>query len=220
MIWLILITLMRFTFSRGFVSFLLVFVSISLLLILLRFQGVQINLSKAIAVEQAYYLQMNAKEAVLEAARSGTQEGLRQYLVEIAASGATFNIDSAYSRARVEAHRRMAVLDNFESTVESDFEIMLWCGYIDKSDLGSLKTRMLVEEKVLACNGCEPISSSKCADFVNFVPQADFLAISSVYFEGRSPFYPLKHGVVGVSVYSKNSMFLGFLLFLHQNTLR
>ncbi|HIH23120.1 TPA: hypothetical protein HA238_05310 [Candidatus Micrarchaeota archaeon] len=198
--------------SLGFVSFILVFVSISLLLILLRFQGVQINLSKAIAVEQAYYLQMNAKEAVLEAARSGSQEGLKQYLAELAISGSKFNIDSAYSRARAEAHRRMALLDNFWSFESSesfelvavpDFETRLWCGYTDSIELESIKLRMLQEGTVLSCNGCDSISSFKCIDFVNFVPQPDFLSINSFYLEGRSPFYLLKHGVVGVSVYSK-----------------
>lgn len=66
---------------QGFVSFILVFVSVPLLLSALSISQAagHSDLSKAVAVERAYGLHMNAKEAVLEAVRQGSGSGFAAY---------------------------------------------------------------------------------------------------------------------------------------------
>jgi hypothetical protein len=66
---------------RGYLSFVLAFVSILLILSLLEAQLVSrdFELSKAVAVQRAYSLQMNAKEVIFELAREGANEGFDGY---------------------------------------------------------------------------------------------------------------------------------------------
>ncbi len=66
---------------RGYLSFVLVFSSVMLIItLILVFQAsVSADYSKAVSVERAYAIQMNAKEAVLESVRYGSLGGFRLY---------------------------------------------------------------------------------------------------------------------------------------------
>ena len=66
---------------RGYLSFILVLVSLQLVFSLLEIKSAtdSFDLSKALSVERAYSVQMNVKECVLEAARQGAHEGFAVY---------------------------------------------------------------------------------------------------------------------------------------------
>ena len=66
---------------KGYLSFVLVFVSVLVLLYLLeaQFSSRNFELSKAITVQRAYALQMNVKENLLEIAKQGAREGFDLY---------------------------------------------------------------------------------------------------------------------------------------------
>ncbi len=66
---------------RGYLSFILVFIAVLLLLSLLRLHDASYStdLSKAVAAERTYAVQMNAKESVIEAARQGALGGFSDY---------------------------------------------------------------------------------------------------------------------------------------------
>ncbi len=63
---------------RGYLSFILVLISLLLVLSLLEF-SIQIDLSKAISLERLYGVEMNAKEATIEALRTGSNDGFSNY---------------------------------------------------------------------------------------------------------------------------------------------
>jgi len=66
---------------RGYLSFILVLVSLQLILSLLEVKEASdsADLSKALSVERAYSLHMNVKECIMESARQGAQEGFTAY---------------------------------------------------------------------------------------------------------------------------------------------
>ncbi len=66
---------------RGYLSFILVLVSLQLVFSLLEVKSASesTDLSKAISVERTYSVQMNVKECILEAARQGASEGFAAY---------------------------------------------------------------------------------------------------------------------------------------------
>ena len=70
---------------RGYFTFLIVFAAFLLLISLAQFNtnAKTSNLGPAIWVERYYQVQMNAKEAVVEAAREGAKEGFFQYSAEL-----------------------------------------------------------------------------------------------------------------------------------------
>lgn len=66
---------------RGHLSFVLVFLSVLLLFHLLELQlaSKDFGLSKAVAVQRIYSVQMNIKENILEASRQGAVDGFSEY---------------------------------------------------------------------------------------------------------------------------------------------
>lgn len=66
---------------RGYLSFVLVLVSIVLVLSLLEF-SIKEESTKALLTERSYSLSMNVKEAVIESIRYGAHEGYSQYDLE------------------------------------------------------------------------------------------------------------------------------------------
>ena len=66
---------------RGYLSFVLVFVSVLLLLYVLQLHLTvnDFNLDKAIAVHRTYSVQMNVKEVLLELARQNAEKGFNEY---------------------------------------------------------------------------------------------------------------------------------------------
>ena len=66
---------------RGYLSFILVFIAVLLLLALLRLHDAahSTDLSKAVAAERTYAVQMNVKESVVESARRGALAGFSDY---------------------------------------------------------------------------------------------------------------------------------------------
>ena len=63
---------------KGYLSFVLVLVSLSLILLLLNIQPSQ-NFSKAISLERISSIQMNLKEVLIESIRQGAQSGFADY---------------------------------------------------------------------------------------------------------------------------------------------
>lgn len=66
---------------QGYLSFIVVFASLVLIFSLLEVQAASgsIDLSKAVSVERAYGVQMNAKEAAIESVRHGALYGFTEY---------------------------------------------------------------------------------------------------------------------------------------------
>lgn len=128
---------------RGYLSFLLAFASVFLILSFIEAseQSGKISFSKAIAAERAYQAQMNAKEAVLEAAHDGAAEGFRIYnsthTVAACADPATgdlcFKADDARLAAKLGAYSYIAKLS--EARVDPDMDVRIWCRQAMSRDL-------------------------------------------------------------------------------------
>jgi hypothetical protein len=185
---------------RGYLSFILVFASLILLLTLLQAfsRSVDSNLSKEIAMGRAYHIQLNVRDAVLEAAAQGARDGFLEYTVLHVAEG-DFDPAAAREAARRKAYERMSALSKW--TFDPDFDVKLWCGYTDQRETRALQGKMLDEKNALICADCSGLDSPACADFVNLDAWGEN-GPASVWLGANEPLNLLQEGVVGVSVYS------------------
>lgn len=184
---------------KGYFTFVLVFISV--ILVLNSFENYALNASqshaKQISIERAYQIQLNVKEAMLEAARSGAQAGLEEYVLTHPED--EFDIAEAREAARKKALELVSRLDGWE--FDPDFETALWCGYTGEMEIERLKRRMLDEGRLAICNECSRISYQECGNFVN-VDIGTGGKIASVWLGANNPMNPLDEGLVGVSIYS------------------
>ncbi|MFA6530711.1 MAG: hypothetical protein WCT31_03185 [Candidatus Micrarchaeia archaeon] len=201
---------------KGYFAFVLVFISVILVLNSFENYALSANQSQAkqISIERAYQLQLNAKEAMLEAARNGALFGFEEYLLTHLEGD--FNFKEAREAARKKAFEYVSKLDGWE--FDPDFEVWLWCGYSTEYEIGKLKEKMLAERNVMVCPECYSLSDSECASFVN-LDIGTGGDISSIWFGGNNPLNPLDDGIVGVSVYSDKLSVAG-ASFIPQNEKR
>ncbi len=152
---------------RGYVSFLLVLAALAILAILAGAysNSKSLNFSKAIALERADQLSLDAKRAMLTAAKYGAIAGFAGYAAEIMASGGgqAFNPNEAKERVKDGVIASLALLDFAE---EEDYEISLWCGEIaGESGLDSIAEQTLRAGSPEMCDACKP--TSLCRDYVD-----------------------------------------------------
>ena len=184
---------------RGYFSFILVFASVLLLLNLFHsFSDLNDNYSKEIAIEKAYQLQLNAKEAIMEAARQGARQGLIEYTLLHAIEG-DYSLEDARDAARKKAFERISTLHGWE--FEPEFEVKIWCGATNDNELAKLKNKMLSDGKAQTCAGCLEINEPECEDYVNVDFDVNW-DIVAVWLGNNKDMGILDTGLVGVSVYS------------------
>jgi len=179
---------------RGYVSFVLVLLSVLIILFLIdAHNSSSFEFSKQIAIEKAYQTQMNVKETIFEAGLYGAKEGISSYLIE----HRDVDLQELRKAARKGAHERIKLLENHG--YGNDVEI--WCGYISSSDMRKTINRMGNEKKAALCQDCRKISSEECLEFIQV--EIDPVEMSfELYFQGEDP-APGKSGIVGISVYDE-----------------
>src|SRR3989338_4010110 len=100
---------------RAYVTFILVFAA--LVILIYSFEAAvnssSLNLSKPAAVNRIFHTELNIKENVIEAARSGAVESFVAYSI-VAIPTDTFNIKDAKKAAKLGAYAKIASLDLYE----------------------------------------------------------------------------------------------------------
>ena len=182
---------------RGYVSFLLVLASLSLIL----YSAAALSAthghshSKAIALQRTGYLSMNVKESLSEAVSYGLKEGALLYDAATPPEERTPQGREAALRAAAFASLSIFPLHSFDD----DFEVELWCAYATESELSALPKEMREKGAALAPSASNPLSSPLCAEFIQIVqePGRDY-----AYLKGPLPPAPIAQGIVGISIYS------------------
>ncbi len=191
---------------RGYFAFLVVFVSVFLLISLSQSLGANYsNFNKAtdIAIEQNYQMQLNLKYSILEAGDQWTKKALFEYM--LLHLGEPFDVNDMkefVSNKAFEGIGKVAI--NIGKVYEADnYDIIVWCGYLNDNELAVLKKKMFAEKKALICEECQPIENEECKGFVNFDINAGTGQFSYLWLGANKPLDIFKKGVIGVSVYDK-----------------
>lgn len=174
---------------RGYITFVL---SVAILAIFLHLAAMQneVSLSRALAAEALYQKQQNAKELLLEGARSGAGEGLRQYWLA-KAIGIPFSQAEAERYAHVAAYLR---LREVAGTIK-DETLQSWCGAITPWSTREIHDSMQSAQRAVPCATCKPLTD--CPDVI--AVQVDDAGTEGVV-ALRSDRFPST--VVGISSYS------------------
>jgi hypothetical protein len=152
---------------QGYLGFLLVFVSVFLILTLIEAanSATQISLSKAIAAERVYQVQMNAKEVIIESIRQGGREGFLAYnsthhvkfckSVDPRLRVLCFRKKEADLWIRAGAYIKLASLDT--DMFDSSMDVKIFC--MDSiTDLGARGIAQSVRLGKQNCPGCKHFS--------------------------------------------------------------
>lgn len=142
---------------RGYLTFILALAAFAIFLHLSAMPR-EVSLHKALAVEKVYQEQQNAKELILEAVRSGAEEGLQQYAAEALVSK-HFDRREAEERAKEEAFRRLILL-----TQQNTERVQVWCGGIDYGQTEEMLDSMQARERAEHCSGCRELN--ECREFI------------------------------------------------------
>jgi hypothetical protein len=143
---------------RGYLSFLLVLASLLLVIMLLVSAAAlkDFSLSRAIAAERTYQLQMNIKEVVLEAGRQGAVQAFTTYSFTHSKDACirkpmfTMNPDcfkdvEAMQQAKEGAYDRIKMLTAFDP----DYAILLWCGLpLTESEARNHSAKMITDSSL------------------------------------------------------------------------
>ena len=195
---------------RGFVSFILVFLSIAIILVLLSV-NTSVNYSKAIQLKRMHSLELDIKNAVLDLAKTGADRAVKEYVKEKAAEAALSGkpleteINEAKARARAAAHNEMKKLTNLK---DDQFEFKIWCGFVSETELKNLRDKML-EEKII-CNSCLEIENEICAEFIQVDPKIDAANIDG---SANVQLWKESMGVIGISIYSNEMASVSYIPF-------
>ena len=181
---------------RGYVTFLLVFASLSLIIASSSMLAVSHSpyFPRTLEVERAAHLSMNIKESISEAASYGLKQGAYIYDTTTLPEERTPQARDAALRASI--FSSLSKLPNH--TYDPDYEIIIWCGYVSQQELDSLPEEMLEQEEARMCEGCAPLDNLLCASFLEIKQEPD-----SVLLKGPLPTDPLASGIIGISVYSE-----------------
>lgn len=210
---------------KGYLSFILAFASIFLILsfIAINLESTNINMARTLAVERSYQIQLNLKEAMIGSAKAGALDGYQQYAMGRSDDACTlfckergvcllpktppcnkfkcksfcFKESDAEDAAEEGAATRMAeVQDRFD---QDDISISIWCDRYGSLDERSLSRRISQDGSAKPCHGCYP-AGSLCSD----VFDADVIPDSATgsYYLGSLGFSPTESGgSFGSSVY-------------------
>lgn len=84
-----------------------------------------------------------------------------------------------------------------------DFEVKLWCGYIDMNTKSRLSAQMITNGRVENCPGCTDLNMPECAAFIQLSQKTAPDGNDSVSLKGPFlPSTPFSFGAVGASIYS------------------
>jgi hypothetical protein len=156
-----------------------------------------------IAVDRAYQLQLNMKDLLLEAAKTGAKQGFDDYMLlcttaELEGSGKCEH-GKARDAAIRGAQRKMIELQG--QTYDSDFTVKFWCGVPISTEYADLKRKMTMEKKVLVPFLSFHLDSPECLSVIDARVTQQF-ALDSVGFSGTLADSDLPASF-GVSVYSE-----------------
>lgn len=212
---------------RGYLSFLLVFASVLIVLSAIHIYLISGNIdaSDAILAERTHQENMNLKELVLEAVREGGQDGYSFYdslhshescvkycpnmgactlphtppcdLVQCELS--CFRLSDAQKAAEDGAISRLQEL----AKTEFSEDFTLWCGEVSDSQSRKLAKRMREEKTTLSCENCMMVADESCTEYlnaeINVTPDIGETSgiLSSITLSQLSG-----EGVIGISMYS------------------
>lgn len=186
----------------------------------------QIDLSEAIAAERVYQAQMNAKEALLEAARRGALEAYSEYDLShsqeacvrycpemgvcavpgnppcdpVLCGAQCFRVSDAEAAAEYGAMAGMRGAAAAE--FDPDVDIVAWCGPEPLDfQAGALAGRMMEGGAAMACDGCGDVSAAACGSSLTASVEpdrgGDTDRLASLQLAPRAG-----TGVIGISAYS------------------
>jgi len=153
---------------RGFISFLLVFAFLVIFLYSLfpLLSSFEFDQSKNIAIERAYSLEMNLKEAILEGTREAAVSAFEEYLLTHPSYG-SFNLDELEEEIKDSVQEKILQLEFISSTNSEDFEFKFFCGDPSSLEISSWKKKMLEQGKIEKCLSCEEFDSDSCKEIIN-----------------------------------------------------
>ena len=183
---------------RGYLSFLLVLsIMVCIFVFLAPFPELHANSDyAAIEAERTNSISMNIKETII----LSTSYWLRT---------SAYAYDSAPSEEKNPVERELAIKAGILSgwtllhnhQFSEDFEVQLWCGHITADTREGLSKQMLEEGSILPCNGCQPLYSPVCTEFIQLDQKELPDEEDKVRLASSSPL-PTFFGAVGASIYS------------------
>lgn len=197
---------------RGYVTFILVFFAVALLLLSLEAltNSDKTNLSQAIAFSRVSKIDLNAKDTITELAREGAKDGLNAYIAVKVAEAAEkcadlvtcsppeFNERDAELAVNSAVYLKILKLEN--QSFANNVEVKFWCNNDVPSDLSILKDSVLNSNSALKCQTCSSLSNPICSAMV----------ISKVDTTGKLPVLEYvqltdssRQGIIGISIFDK-----------------
>ena len=188
---------------RGFVSFIIVFISIAIILVILSTSSA-VNLSQSIELERMHNFELDIKNSLLDLAKQGADRAIKDYVKEKLAEAATgvppyFDPQEMKNRARLAAHEEMKKI--LLVSDDNIFRTRVWCGFASNTELRDLSEKILKDKNPLVCENCFDIKD--CADFVQIKLEWQDISHPRVNVSFWKAQDLDKKGVVGLSIYSK-----------------
>lgn len=196
---------------RGFVSFLIVFACIAIILLLLSINPV-VSHSNQAGLKKLNVLELDIKNTLLDLASSGANRAAREYIrervIEAAVRGVppVFDISEIRRRARIAGYEEMRKLIDLLGIGGQEFEVSIWCGYTNDAEMAAVRDRMYRDKHAVICDGCLEIKNEECAGFINIDikgmdPEGQLGAYAEVGFWKEQT--GADGGVIGISAYSE-----------------
>ncbi len=203
---------------RGYISFLLVFASVAIILaVLSATTRTSINHAKEIELQRMYYLEIDIKDTLLGLAKQGANRGAKEYIAEqvekaaITETPLDINIPELKKRAQKAAFEDIQKMAAFE--FNEPYDVKMWCGSPTFNEINKEFAQKMVEEKrALICNDCHDVTNELCEEFIWIeTPTIDFKnPLNSIVdlklFKSSS-----KLAVFGVSIYSKERASISYI---------
>ena len=186
---------------RGYLSFLLVLcIMVALFSFLSYLPSIHSTSdSRIIEVERTNSISMNVKESILLSTSYWMRTSASLY-------------DKIPEPEKNPRERELAIktgiltgwniLSNHQFS--EDFEVSLWCGYIDSNTKNKLSSDMLSAGEIKTCETCLPLSNPLCESFIQLSQKTPTDGKDSVSLKGPAiPSTSFSFGAVGASIYSK-----------------
>ncbi len=194
---------------HGFVSFILVFLSIAIILVLLSV-NTSPNYYEVIQLKRLHSFELDIKNAALDLAKIGADRAVKEYVKEKEAEAAATgkppktDINEAKARARIEAHNEMKKLAALR---DNNFDFNIWCGFVSETEMKNLRDKMLEDKGIVICTNCFEIENEICKEFIQVDARIDAENI-----EGSATVSLWKeNGVIGISIYSKEMASVSYI---------
>ncbi|GEM_PF-4061080 len=169
---------------KAFISFLLVFAFLLIFLYSLSplLSSFEFDQSKNIAMERAYSLEMNLKEAIIEGSREAVLSTFEEYLLTHPAG--LFNLEELEEKIKDSVQEKILQIESVDS---EDFEFKFFCGDPSSLEINSWKKKILEQEKLVQCTSCEKFNSDSCKEIINVnfelhIEPGSLPTIDSLYF--------------------------------------